>query len=83
MATNDGYWQGRSREEIASTIHSYLPDCHLEFRPDSHLWVVNPTNLTAVFGRLQERRRNPLELFRNQLFSIYLDHSLQIHKRCQ
>jgi hypothetical protein len=55
VATNDGYWQGRSREEIASTIHSYLPDCHLEFRPDSHLWVVNPTNLTAVFGRLQER----------------------------
>jgi hypothetical protein len=61
IAANDGYWQGRSRAEITRTIHGYLPGCHLDFRPDSHLWVVNPTNLTDVFTRLKAAFAAPAE----------------------
>ena len=55
VAANDGYWQGVSREDIEQVIRRYLPRVHCEFKPNSHLWVVNPTNITELFGRLRSR----------------------------
>ncbi|MBI5770997.1 MAG: hypothetical protein HZA93_24685 [Verrucomicrobia bacterium] len=55
VAAHDGYWQGRPRSDIEFRIRRYLPKAHCEFRPDSHLWVVNPTNVTALFARLKPR----------------------------
>jgi len=58
IASNDGYWQGRSRAEVEHLVRSYLPGCHLDFRPASHLWVVTPTYATALFERHKERLAN-------------------------
>lgn len=55
VAEHDGYWQGRSRDDIEHCIRRYLPDAHCEFKPTSHLWVVNPTNVTELFERLKPR----------------------------
>jgi hypothetical protein len=55
VAANDGYWQGRPRSVVENHVRRYLPHSHIEFKPTSHLWVVNPTNLTDLFGRLKLR----------------------------
>lgn len=55
VAERDGYWQGTPRDEIERHIRRYLPHAHCEFKPDSHLWVVNPTNVTELFERLKPR----------------------------
>jgi hypothetical protein len=55
IAANDGYWQGRSRPEIARMIRAHLPECHLDFQPASHLWVVTPTYVTGLFERHKAR----------------------------
>jgi hypothetical protein len=55
VAANDGYWQGRPRVDIEHRIRWYLPQAHCEFKPTSHLWVVNPTNVTELFARLRPR----------------------------
>lgn len=60
VAANDGYWQGRPRAEIAAVIRRYLPGCHLDFQPTSHLWVVTPSHLTSLFERHRARLAKPV-----------------------
>lgn len=55
IASNDGYWQGRSRAEVADVIRSYVPDCRLDFQPTSHLWVVTPSHVTRLLLRHKAR----------------------------
>jgi hypothetical protein len=57
VAANDGYWQGASLEAVESVVRRYVPQAHCEFRPGSHVGVVNPTNLTDVFTRVLARLR--------------------------
>lgn len=61
IAADDGYWQGRSQAEVARVVRSYLPGCHLDFQPVSHLWVVTPTYVTALFERHKARLGLPAE----------------------
>jgi hypothetical protein len=53
VATNDGYWQGRPIPVIERTIHRYLSDVSVTFKPASHLWVVTPTNVTEVLRHVK------------------------------
>lgn len=53
IATHDGYWQGKSRDQIERTIYRYLPDSHLTFKPASHLWVITPTHVTELLRRVK------------------------------
>jgi hypothetical protein len=55
VASRDGFWQGRPLDEIKEHIRRYLPHAHFEFKPTSHLWVVNPTNVTALLERMKVR----------------------------
>ncbi len=55
VAANDGYWQGTPHEKIEEHIRRYLPHAHCDFKPNSHLWVVNPSNATELFERLKPR----------------------------
>lgn len=55
VAANDGYWQGASRPDVEATVRRYLPRVHCEFKPNSHLWVVNPSNITELFTRMRPR----------------------------
>ena len=55
VAERDGYWQGTPRAEIERHIHRYLPQARCTFKPTSHLWVVNPTNVTELLARLKPR----------------------------
>jgi hypothetical protein len=55
LASRDGYWQGRSRAEVEQIVRSYLPHCHLDFQPVSHLWVVTPSYVTALLERHKAR----------------------------
>lgn len=59
VAENDGFWQGVDRPDIEQSIRRYLPNAHCEFKDSSHLWVVNPTNVTELFSRL--KRSNTLQ----------------------
>ncbi len=55
IAAQDGYWQGRPPADVEALVRSYLPGCHLDFQPVSHLWVVTPTYVTALFERHKAR----------------------------
>ena len=55
VAAKDGYWNGTPPAEIEHVIRRYLPRASIEFKATSHLWVVNPTNVTALLERLQSR----------------------------
>ncbi len=55
IAAKDGYWQGRSRDEVTRLVQSYLPGCQLDFQPVSHLWVVVPPYLTGLLERHRAR----------------------------
>ena len=56
VAADDGYWQGRPRAAVEQIVRSYLPHSHIAFKPASHLWVVNPTNLTELFERVRAKQ---------------------------
>ena len=55
VASNDGYWRGKSRQNIESEIRHYLPQAQFEFKPSSHLWVVNPSNMTEILERMKHK----------------------------
>lgn len=63
VAANDGYWQNTPRPEIERTIRRYLPRGQIVFKPNSHLWVANPTNVTELFehhkSQVPPLRRGP------------------------
>jgi len=52
VAANDGYWQGRAREEVLALIRRYAPRARAIFKRASHLWVVTPENVTEVLEQL-------------------------------
>ncbi|HWA27521.1 MAG TPA: hypothetical protein VG734_17835 [Lacunisphaera sp.] len=55
IAARDGYWQNRPAAEVERLVRSYLPGCSLAFQPVSHLWVVTPSYVTALFERHKAR----------------------------
>lgn len=52
VASRDGYWQGRTREEILARLRRYAPAMQVTFKPTSHLWVVTPENVSEVLAKL-------------------------------
>ncbi len=54
VAANDGYWQGRSNDEIAAVIGKYVSPRTVTFKDASHLWVVVPENVSEVLDRLED-----------------------------
>jgi len=55
VATEDGYWQGRSKEVIRGVIGKYLTDVDVLYRATTHLWVTVPENITAALRALDEK----------------------------
>jgi len=53
VGTNDGYWQGRSNNEIVEAIGKYVSPRSIIFKNTSHLWVVVPENVTELLNRLE------------------------------
>ncbi len=39
---NDGYWQGKSSEDMARLANQFIVNPHIIFKPSSHLWVLMP-----------------------------------------
>lgn len=48
VATNDGYWLGKSEKEIESVVFKYLTKPKFIYRKTTHLWVIVPENITAM-----------------------------------
>lgn len=48
VAEKDGYWYGKSKQEIQTVINRYLSSSKTLFRNTTHLWVTVPQNITAV-----------------------------------
>ncbi|NIR30110.1 MAG: hypothetical protein GWN84_12505 [Gammaproteobacteria bacterium] len=57
VASKDGYWQGRARDEIQACLRRYAPTIQVTFKPASHLWVVTPENVSEVLGRFTPPKR--------------------------
>lgn len=55
VATEDGYWQGRSREVIEGVVRKYLSDAEILYRPTTHLWVTVPEHVTAALEALDAK----------------------------
>ncbi len=55
VATEDGYWQGRSQDEIEAVIRKYLSDVDILYRRTTHLWVTVPENITATLEALDDK----------------------------
>ncbi len=54
VAAKDGYWQGRSNDEIAAAIGRYVSPRSIIFKNTSHLWVVVPENVSELLDRLED-----------------------------
>ena len=54
VGTNDGYWQGRSSNEIAAAIGKYVSPRSITLKNTSHLWVVVPENVSELLDRLED-----------------------------
>lgn len=50
-ASNDGYWQGKTQQQIEQAMRVYLADPVMMFKPTSHLWVVTADNITELLQR--------------------------------
>jgi len=50
VATDDGYWQGKSQNEIESHLTKYLTNKQVVYKKSSHLWLLMPENITEVLG---------------------------------
>lgn len=55
VATDDGYWQGKPREEIDAVIHTYLTNTTILYRKATHLWVTVPENITAMIVAMDKK----------------------------
>ncbi len=47
-ATNDGFWDDSSIENIKRTMEKYIIRKRIIFKPTSHLWVVTPENIEEL-----------------------------------
>lgn len=59
VAADDGYWQGRSRNEILRALRRYAPDIRVTFKKASHLWVVTPENVSELLRGLPSEESAP------------------------
>ena len=50
VAANDGFWQGRGRDDVMAAIERYVSPTTVTFKNASHLWVVAPENLTELLA---------------------------------
>lgn len=50
VATNDGYWQGKSTKEIAGHLDKYLSNKQVIYKPSSHLWLLMPENMYELLN---------------------------------
>lgn len=48
-ATDDGFWDDSSEENISATLSRYIASPKILFKKTSHLWVVTPEHLTHLF----------------------------------
>jgi len=48
VATKDGYFKGRTREDIEGVIGTYLTHYDALYKPASHLWVMTPENFSET-----------------------------------
>lgn len=53
VAAADGYWQGRTQDEITAVIDRYLSRRTVTFKDASHLWVAAPENITEILDLLE------------------------------
>lgn len=53
VASNDGFWQGRSKDEISEVIGKYVDPASVLIKDASHLWVAAPENLSELIDRLE------------------------------
>lgn len=49
-ATRDGFWKDSSPANIERTLDKYLARKQVIYKPDSHLWVVTPDNLSELMA---------------------------------
>lgn len=52
VASNDGYWQGKSISEIEAHLNKYLTNKKVIYRNASHLWLLMPENITALLDMM-------------------------------
>lgn len=57
VAKNDGYWQGRTPEEIDAVLRRYLANYRATYKDASHLWVMTPENFFEVLDGLPDPAR--------------------------
>ena len=50
VAANDGFWQGRGRDDVMAAVGRYVSPTTVTFKNASHLWVVAPENLTELLA---------------------------------
>lgn len=55
VATEDGYWMGKSREVIEATIHKFIKAPEILYRKTSHLWVTVPENICATIHAVEKQ----------------------------
>ncbi len=55
VATEDGYWQGKGRDEVERVVRRYLSDAEILYRPATHLWVTVPEHITDAFQALGDK----------------------------
>ncbi len=56
--TRDGYWQGKSQEEMARLIGRYLSRPQFLWKKASHLWITTPENISELL-QLATRTTSP------------------------
>jgi len=57
VATNDGYWQGKSIKEINKHIDKYILNKKIIYKKASHLWVLMPENITELLNLIEEPKK--------------------------
>lgn len=44
-AEKDGYWQGKSTNDMVALTNKFVNDPNILFKPSSHLWVLTPNHI--------------------------------------
>lgn len=52
VAKDDGFWQGRSVDEIDATLNRYLTNFQATYKASSHLWALTPDHFTEAMSPL-------------------------------
>lgn len=50
VATNDGYWQGKTKNDIERHLNRYLSRKQAIYKPSSHLWLLMPEHISQLLS---------------------------------